>query len=81
MGIENDRLAVLATVPHEFEAEMIVGALNRRGIQATATGGFVSNFKAEAPGNVRIMVRQTDLDRATAVLEDVREGRREPPPE
>jgi hypothetical protein len=86
---KNESLTVLTSVPHEFEAEMIVGELQRRGIPATSTGGFVSNFKAEAPGNVRVLVKQSDLEQAMELLErvqderDLREGRKEyvTPPE
>jgi hypothetical protein len=62
---------------HEFEAEMIVAALNEIGIHATSTGEFVSNFKAEAPGNVQVLVRQSDLEQASKILADFRNSRSE----
>jgi hypothetical protein len=74
-GAKNEHLQVLTSVPHEFEAEMIVGELQRHGIPATSTGGFVSNFKAEAPGNVRILVKQSDLEQAMELLDRVQDER------
>jgi hypothetical protein len=75
MNENDEQLRVLTTVMHEFEGQMIVGALQREGIPATATGEFISNFKAEAPGNVRVLVKHADLDRATAILDEVRQAR------
>jgi pentatricopeptide repeat protein len=75
MGANSEPLDVLTSVPHEFEAEMIVGALHRYGIQAASTGGFVSNFKAEAPGNVRVLVKRSDLERAVELLDEMQEDR------
>ena len=75
MSTENENLEVLTTVLHEFEAEMIVGELERNGIRATSTGGFISNFKAEAPGNVRILVKQSDLEQAIELLDQIQDER------
>ena len=73
MSSKHEPLDVLTSVLHEFEAEMIVGALNRNGIPAKSTGGFISNFKAEAPGSVRILVKRSDFDRAVELLDQIQE--------
>lgn len=71
---QSDHLKVLASVPTEMEADVIVAALDARGIEATATGGFTSGFKAEAPGMVKVLVKSDDLETARqALAETVRE--------
>lgn len=68
----SDQLAELMRVPNEMEAAIVVNALSDNGIQATATGGFTSGFKAEAPGDVQIYVRQGDLRAARQILDQLR---------
>ena len=71
---QSDHLKVLASVPTETEATVIVAALDARGIEATATGGFTSGFKAEAPGMVKVLVKSDDLEPARqALAETMRE--------
>jgi hypothetical protein len=67
-----DRLKRLISVPSEVEATAIVAALAAHEIEAKATGGFTSAFKAEAPGMVHVMVRQEDLEAARAALDEIR---------
>ncbi len=64
----SDHLEVLVSVPTESEAAVIVAALDERGIEATATGGFTSGFKAEAPGMVKVLVKSDDLETARQAL-------------
>lgn len=70
-----DTLEKLTAVPSEAEASMIVSLLNDHGIPARAVGGFTSDFKAEAPGNVEVLVKGTDVGRASDVLPEVRKER------
>ena len=35
------------------------------------TGGFTAGFRAEAPGDVQIIVRQADLEQARRALEKI----------
>lgn len=67
---------VLLTVPNEWQAAMLIAALDARGVQARATGGLTSAFRAEVPGAVRILVRQADLERAQEALKAIQA----PPP-
>lgn len=60
----------LTEVHTDMEAAMIVAALEEHGIEAHLTGEFTSGFKAEAPGNVNILVSETDLTRAQQVLRE-----------
>lgn len=65
----DDTLVVLKAVANEIEAALIVNVLGDYGIAATATGGFVSGFKAEAPGDIRVLVKQSELQVARQALE------------
>ena len=62
---------VLITVRNELEAMPLIAALAELGIEASSTGGFTAGFRAEAPGEVQIIVRSEDLARATAALEEI----------
>ena len=53
----------------EAEAAIIVAALQDCGIDAMLTGVHTSCFRAEAPGDVSVVVRQADLQRARQTLE------------
>lgn len=73
MTDHTDDLVVLTTTLTEAEGAIIAGALEAEGIQTIADGGFVSGFKAEAPGRVRVIVRQADAERARETLRRIRE--------
>lgn len=62
----------LTSVPTEAQAMIIVGALKEEGINCTATGGYTSGFKAEAPGWVQVMVSEADLPVARNTLQRLR---------
>jgi hypothetical protein len=69
-----DDIDPLTSAATEPEAAMIVGALSRQGIDAVAEGGLTSGLRAEAPGQVRILVRHEDIDRARKVIEEYDQG-------
>jgi hypothetical protein len=71
---DQDSPAILRTVPTEAEAQLIVAALGRRGIDAWTTGELTSAFRAEAPGGVRVLVRQGELEQAEEVLSEIGPG-------
>jgi len=73
MSSDHDTLATLATVSTEVEGQLIVNLLQDHGIAAVATGGFTSQFRAEAPGAVRILVKQESLSAARMVLAERRQ--------
>ena len=62
---------ILARVPSDIEAASLVSDLAARGIEASTTGGFTAGFRAEAPGEVNIIVRQADLARAKQALAEI----------
>ncbi len=71
MADDPNRPVILTTRRTETQAALIVAALKDRGVEAQATGGFTSSFRAEAPGDVRILVRQSDLEKARAALREI----------
>jgi hypothetical protein len=73
MTAEPSDLEILVTVSNEVEAAAIVSALLARDVHATAAGGYISGFKAEAPGDVKVLVRHTEAHRAREVLDQLRQ--------
>ena len=69
MTNESDDLVVLQSVPSEAQANLIAAALERAGIQAAIEGALTAAFRAEAPGEVKIIVRKNDLEKAKKALE------------
>jgi len=63
--------AELTTVPDEFVAAMVISALEEENIDVHSVGDFTTSFPWESR-KVRIMVRQTELERARQVLEAIR---------
>ena len=62
----------LAAFQSEWQAEALVEALAGENIRAMAVGGFTSGFRAEAPGQVEVVVAARDLLRASEILEELR---------
>jgi len=67
--MSDDDPVVLTTRPSETLAVLLVGALEQEGIRAMMAGQLTSGMRAEAPGQVRILVRSEDLEQARMVLE------------
>jgi len=74
MNTEPNHPEVLTSVRNDLEAAPLLAALDRLGIEATTTGGFTADFRAEAYGEVRIVVKHKDLARAKEALEQLGEG-------
>ena len=68
---------VLMSVSSEVEAAGIVTALAEHDIEAFTTGGFTAGFRAEAPGDIQVIVKQIDLDRARQAMAEIRKERGE----
>ena len=51
------------------EAAAVVTALEAEGVETTTTGTYTSAFQAEAPGSVQVVVRQSQADKALAIIE------------
>jgi hypothetical protein len=73
MSTNTDHLEQLMSTPNESQAAMVVTVVNDFGIYAVAEGGLTAGFCAATPGEVHIMVRSQDLDRARKALEEYRE--------
>lgn len=65
-------LAKLTSFPTEMEAGVLIAELEEHGIRATMTGVHTANFRAEAPGQVSVLVNSRDLDRARETLAALR---------
>lgn len=63
-----DRVVVLTTRPNEALAQLLVATLEAEGVRAEASGGLTAGFRAEAPGVVRVLVREEDLEHAREIL-------------
>lgn len=74
MASETAGVTRLISVPNEFEAAAIVAALADHGIVAQHVGGYTAGFKAKAPGLVQVLVKEEDLQRARAIIEDHDDG-------
>ena len=61
MDSDAQELAKLITVPDEFEASVIVSALEADGIRARADGGYVADFREGISAGVSVVVAQSDL--------------------
>jgi len=68
---------VLVSVPNDVEAAAIVTALAERGVRASTTGGYTAGFRAEAPGQISVVVRYADLDQAKLTLAEIEKDQAE----
>lgn len=73
MTTDPQRPHVVARVPTEFEADVIVSALEAAGIKAMAVGGPTAGFRAEAPGDVAVVVPENEAAEAEVVLAEFRQ--------
>lgn len=64
-------LEPLVSAASEAEAAVVVDFLADRGIQAVVVGAFTAQFKAEAPGEVRVLVHRDDLEAARSALAEI----------
>ena len=77
MQESDDHIVTLAFFPTEVEATMIADELKREGIQAEPAGILTAGFRAEAPGRVKVLVHENDLNRAKALLDEYVQSRDE----
>lgn len=68
---KRDKLVTLVKVPDEVQGSMIVAALEQSGIKATMTGVFTAGFRAEAPGDVSVVVSEKDMPVAKKILKSM----------
>ena len=68
MPANNDKLVILAVFSNEIEAQLLANTLLEHEISAVVAGGITSAFRAEAPGDVKVLVKQECVSQANAVL-------------
>jgi hypothetical protein len=73
MTIDPDEPEELLSVPNDVEAAAIVNALADYEIEAFAAGGYTAGFQVAAPGEVSVLVKRIDLERAKNALEQIRQ--------
>lgn len=59
----------LVGVASEIQARLLVDALQAEGIEAMSSGAETAGMRDAVPGDVRILVQETDLPHARQVLE------------
>jgi len=72
MARDEDHLVRLTSVRTELEGGVIVGGLEASGIESAMSGVYTTNFRADAPGWVEVLVAKNDLEHAETVLDEVR---------
>ena len=75
MNTDQDNPVALGSFANELEAAAAVTALQALGVEAHVMGGYTAGFRAEAPGNVQVVVRFRDLNRAQEALAEIRATR------
>jgi hypothetical protein len=70
MPAKKDQLVTLTVCENDIESQLIANFLNDHEIPAVVTGSFTSGFRAEAPGNVRVWVKEDRLVEAQTILVD-----------
>ncbi len=65
---ENARLVEVYSAANEIEAKVVVNALNQASIEALMQGQHSASFRAEAPSDVKVVVRAQDEVEARSVL-------------
>lgn len=68
MATDSDKWRIVAVAPSEAEGALIVSALEAQNIEAHLEGGLTASFRAEAPGEARILVREDDVANATEIV-------------
>ena len=69
MTQDPDSPTVVYRAATNIEAGALVAALEVEGIEATVTGTYTAGFQAEAPGDVQVVVRQSQAEKAAALIE------------
>ncbi|MEM6506377.1 MAG: DUF2007 domain-containing protein [Planctomycetota bacterium] len=77
MQESDDNIVTLAFFATEVEATMAADELKREGIQAEPAGLLTAGFRAEAPGRVKVLVHERDLEQAKALLDEYLHSRDE----
>ena len=63
-----DTWQIVAVTSSETEGALIVAALESQDIEAHLEGGITASFRAEAPGQARVLVREEDMANAIEIV-------------
>ena len=69
MSEDPDRVVELARFPSEFKANNAASALESAGITVQVVGEYTADFQASAPGDLKLLVKEADHERAREILE------------
>ena len=72
-----EHLVKLIGFPTEAGAASLKTLLGEAGIRAVIDGTMIAGFRAEAPGEVRVMIAERDLSQAKSILEKFQQGNEE----
>lgn len=61
-------------VTNEIHATLIVNALAEEGIRAVTTGASTAGFRAEVPGEIHIIVHESNVEQARAIVDSIDAG-------
>ncbi len=67
---DDGALVMVASFPDELGAMLCVTDLEGAGVPAVSSGALTSQWRADAPGFVKVLVRATDESRARAILHE-----------
>ena len=65
---EESRTSIVAQLTNEWHANILADVLRDQGINAEVSGALTSQFRAEAPGLVRVIVPEEQYKTAMAAL-------------
>lgn len=70
VAVESDpnSLKVVASCANSMEASAVISHLENCGIEAKPMGEYTSSFQVEAPGDVKVVVRKSDLKKAAKIV-------------
>ncbi len=74
MPSPHSKIVTLTSCASEIEAASIVALLADNGIHAEASGVYTSGMRAEAPGEVKILVVEDNLEEARRILAESHEN-------
>lgn len=69
MSSDPNSPTVVYSAVNPIEAAAVATALEAEGIETTTTGSYTSAFQAEAPGGIQVVVRQSQAEKALAILQ------------
>ena len=77
MSADQGKLVTLAFFAGEIEATLVADELRNQGIPAEASGLLTAGFRAEAPGSVKVLVYEQDLEEAKHILDEYTHSKKE----